>query len=71
MEPAHAEEPGTLVTKENGKKIAEGPFETASPGPTLLHTAARALTDTSISAKVAPVGAGLPGATWRGTWRSA
>src|SRR5258708_37077708 len=51
---AHAEELGTLVTKENGKKIAEGLFEGGSPGPTLRHTAAQALTETGISAEVAP-----------------
>jgi acyl-CoA reductase-like NAD-dependent aldehyde dehydrogenase len=51
---AHAEELGTLVTKENGKKIAEGLLEGAFPGPTLRHTAAQALTDTGISAEVAP-----------------
>jgi betaine-aldehyde dehydrogenase len=49
---AHAEELGTLVTKENGKKIAEGLFEGNSPGPTLRHNAAQALTDTGISAEV-------------------
>jgi transposase len=43
---ARAEELGTLVTKENGKKIAEGMLEGTSPGPTLRHTAAQALTDT-------------------------
>src|SRR6266702_1635870 len=51
---AHAEELGTLVTKENGKKIAEGLFEGTSPSPTLRHTAAQALTETGISAEVAP-----------------
>ena len=51
---AHAEELGTLVTRENGKKIAEGLFEGTSPGPTLRHTAAQALTETGISAEVAP-----------------
>jgi betaine-aldehyde dehydrogenase len=51
---ARAEELGTLVTKENGKKIAEGMFEGKSPGPTLRHNAAAALTDTGISAEVAP-----------------
>jgi acyl-CoA reductase-like NAD-dependent aldehyde dehydrogenase len=30
---ARAEELGTLVTKENGKKIAEGMLEGTSPGP--------------------------------------
>jgi betaine-aldehyde dehydrogenase len=51
---ARAEELGTLVTKENGKKIAEGLFEGSSPAPTLRHAAAQALTDTGISAEVAP-----------------
>jgi acyl-CoA reductase-like NAD-dependent aldehyde dehydrogenase len=51
---ARAEELGTLVTKENGKKIAEGLFEGTSPGPTLRHAAAQALTGTGISAEVAP-----------------
>ncbi|HXL90183.1 MAG TPA: aldehyde dehydrogenase family protein [Streptosporangiaceae bacterium] len=51
---AHAEELGTLVTKENGKKIAEGLFEGTSPSPTLRHAAAQAFTDTGISAEVAP-----------------
>jgi betaine-aldehyde dehydrogenase len=51
---AHAEELGTLVTKENGKKIAEGLFEGASPSPTLRHNAALALTEVGISAEVAP-----------------
>ena len=51
---AHAEELGTLVTKENGKKLAEGLFEGTSPAPTLRHAAAQALTGTGISAEVAP-----------------
>src|SRR6202042_3434658 len=51
---ARAEELGTLVTKENGKKLAEGLFEGGSPSPTLLHNAAMTLTDTGISAEVAP-----------------
>jgi betaine-aldehyde dehydrogenase len=51
---AHAEELGVLVTKENGKKIAEGMFEGGSPGPTLRHAAGQALADTGISAEVAP-----------------
>jgi betaine-aldehyde dehydrogenase len=51
---AHAEELGRLVTKENGKKIAEGLFEGSSPGPTLRHNAALALTEAGISAEVAP-----------------
>jgi acyl-CoA reductase-like NAD-dependent aldehyde dehydrogenase len=38
---AQAEQLGTLVTRENGKKIAEGLLEGASPGPTLRHAAAR------------------------------
>jgi len=51
---AHAEELGTLVTKENGKKIAEGLFEGTSPSPTLRHNAGMALTQTGIAAEVAP-----------------
>src|ERR1700722_3084323 len=51
---AHAEELGTLVTKENGKKLSEGLFEGGSPSPTLRHNAGMALTDTGISAEVAP-----------------
>jgi acyl-CoA reductase-like NAD-dependent aldehyde dehydrogenase len=51
---AHAEELGTLVTKENGKKIGEGMFEGTSPAPTLRHNAAMALTGSGISAEVAP-----------------
>src|SRR5579863_2957373 len=51
---AHAEELGTLVTKENGKKIAEGLFEGGSPMPTLRHNAGMALTSTGIAAEVAP-----------------
>ncbi len=51
---SHAEELGTLVTKENGKKISEGLFEGGSPSPTLRHNAAIALTNTGIAAEVAP-----------------
>src|SRR6201984_908556 len=51
---ARAEELGTLVTKENGKKIAEGMLEGSSPSPTLRHNAGMALTSTGISAEVAP-----------------
>jgi betaine-aldehyde dehydrogenase len=51
---AHAEELGPLVTKENGKKIAEGMLEATVPGLTLRHTAGQALTDTGIGAEVAP-----------------
>jgi betaine-aldehyde dehydrogenase len=51
---AHAEELGTLITKENGKKIAEGLFEGGSPSPTLRHSAGQALTGTGIAAEVAP-----------------
>jgi acyl-CoA reductase-like NAD-dependent aldehyde dehydrogenase len=42
---AHAEELGTLVTKENGKKLAEGMFESTTAGATLRHAAAQALID--------------------------
>jgi betaine-aldehyde dehydrogenase len=51
---AHADELGTLVTKENGKKLAEGLFEGTSPSPTLRHNAAQALTEVGSSAEVAP-----------------
>jgi len=51
---AHAEEVGRLVTMENGKKLAEGMLEGTTPGLTLRHTAGQALTDTGISAEVAP-----------------
>jgi betaine-aldehyde dehydrogenase len=51
---AHAEELGTLVTKENGKILAQGMFESTTAGGTLRHNAAQALTDTGISAEVAP-----------------
>ena len=51
---AHAEELGRLVTRENGKKLAEGLLEGNTPGLTLGHTAGQALTDTGISAEVAP-----------------
>jgi betaine-aldehyde dehydrogenase len=42
------------VTMENGKKLAEGMLEAALPGVTLRHAASQALTDTGISAEVAP-----------------
>jgi betaine-aldehyde dehydrogenase len=51
---AHIEELGPLVTKENGKKLAEGMMEATLPGINLRHTAAQALTETGISAEVAP-----------------
>jgi betaine-aldehyde dehydrogenase len=51
---AHAGEVGQLVTKENGKKLPEGMLEAVLPGLTLRHAAAQALTDTGISAEVAP-----------------
>ena len=51
---AHAEEVGRLVTRENGKKLAEGMLEATTPGLTFRHTAGQALTDTGISAEVAP-----------------
>jgi betaine-aldehyde dehydrogenase len=50
----HAEELGELVTKENGKKRDQGMLEATTPGLTLRHTAGQALTDTGISAEVAP-----------------
>src|SRR5580704_5275296 len=51
---ARADELGALVTKENGKILAQGMFESTTAGGTLRHDAAEALTDTGISAEVAP-----------------
>jgi betaine-aldehyde dehydrogenase len=51
---AHADALGALVTKENGKILAQGMFESGTAGGTLRHNAAQALTDTGISAEVAP-----------------
>jgi betaine-aldehyde dehydrogenase len=51
---AHADELGPLVTKENGKKLAEGMLEATLPAVTLRHTAGQALTDTGVTAEVAP-----------------
>ncbi len=48
---AHADELGALVTKENGKILAQGMFESGTAGGTLRHNAAQALTDTGISAE--------------------
>ena len=43
-----------LITKENGKKLAEGMFEGGSPASPSSTTPATALTDTGTSAEVAP-----------------
>ena len=43
---AHAEQLGTLVTRENGKKLAEGMFESTTDGVTLRYAAGQALTGT-------------------------
>ena len=51
---AHADELGTLVTKENGKKLSEGMLEPSFASANLRHTAAQALTESGISAEVAP-----------------
>jgi acyl-CoA reductase-like NAD-dependent aldehyde dehydrogenase len=51
---AHADELGALVTKENGKILAQGMFESTAAGGTLRHNAADAPIDTGISAEVAP-----------------
>src|SRR6201987_764755 len=51
---ARAEEVGTLVTKENGKKFAEGMLEGRFPVPTLRYSAAQALTGGGTAAEVAP-----------------
>ena len=42
------------MTKEVGKKLSEGMFESSTAGATLRHTAGQALTETGISAEVAP-----------------
>lgn len=51
---AHAESISLLLTRENGKKIAESKLEAHVAGGVLRHAAAQALTDTGISAEVAP-----------------
>ncbi len=51
---SRADELGALVTKENGKKRAEGMFESSTAGMTLRYNAAEALTQLGISAEVAP-----------------
>jgi acyl-CoA reductase-like NAD-dependent aldehyde dehydrogenase len=51
---ARIEQLATLVTRENGKKLAEGMLEATLAGVTLRHTASQALTDTGITAEVAP-----------------
>ena len=51
---AHAEELGTLVTKENGKKISEGSSRELPPLRRCATTQPMALTGTGISAEVAP-----------------
>ncbi len=51
---ANAEKLGRLVTMENGKKRDQGMFESTTAGGTLRHTAGQALTETGISAEVAP-----------------
>jgi acyl-CoA reductase-like NAD-dependent aldehyde dehydrogenase len=51
---AHIDDLGSLVTKENGKKLSEGMLEAALPVMTLRHCAAQTLAETGISAEVAP-----------------
>jgi betaine-aldehyde dehydrogenase len=51
---AAAAELGRLVTQENGKKLAEGMFESSTAGLTLRHNAAQTLTEAGISAEVSP-----------------
>ena len=51
---AHADELGTLVTKENGKKLAEGMLEPVFASVNLRHSAAQVLTDTGTAAEIAP-----------------
>ena len=42
------------MTRENGKKLAEGMFESTTAGVTLRYAAGQALTEAGISAEVAP-----------------
>src|SRR5580692_7050121 len=51
---ARADELGALVTKENGKILAQGMFESGTAGATLRYAGAQALTGTGISAEIAP-----------------
>jgi acyl-CoA reductase-like NAD-dependent aldehyde dehydrogenase len=51
---SYADELGRLVTKENGKKLAEGMFESSTAGMTLRYNASEALTEAGISAEVSP-----------------
>src|SRR5580658_4076856 len=51
---ARAGELGALVTKENGKILAQGMFESTTAGATLRYAGAQALTGTGISAEIAP-----------------
>jgi betaine-aldehyde dehydrogenase len=51
---ARADELGALVTKENGKILAQGMFESTTAGATLRYAGAQALTGTGISAEIAP-----------------
>ena len=57
---AHAAELGTLVTRENGKKLTEGLFEGGSPSPTLLHNAAMTLAIPVSSPKSPPANGSRP-----------
>lgn len=51
---AHIDDLGRLVTQENGKKLADGMFESSTAGSTLRHNAAQTLIEAGISAEVAP-----------------
>jgi acyl-CoA reductase-like NAD-dependent aldehyde dehydrogenase len=46
---AHADELGALVTKENGKRLPEGMFESTTAGATLRHNAGQALVSSPFS----------------------
>jgi acyl-CoA reductase-like NAD-dependent aldehyde dehydrogenase len=51
---AHAAELAALISRENGKLVAEAEFESQSAGRTLRHAAAQVMTETGITQEVAP-----------------
>ena len=51
---AHAAEMSSLISRENGKLLAEADFESYSAGQTLRHAAAQVMTETGTSQEVAP-----------------
>jgi betaine-aldehyde dehydrogenase len=51
---AHAPELALILTRENGKTLAEATGEVGAPAATLRHNAAQALTEVGTAAEVAP-----------------